>query len=245
MLSAREGLRDRWAPLVKAASSSWTHLGLGAAALILALLYALFLGKPGDGRLWPVPPGDAAVTVWVVDNGFHSNLVVETARLRSSAGATARAMAAVPAGPWTQVGWGDARFYVETGSGPRRALDGLRSLFAPRNASAVMLEPLSARPDRYWKTGVTPVRLSEEGFRRLVARVDRSFRTDGAGKVQLYARRDGARFFRSVETFSIMHLCNHWTAELLHEAGLPVRPVMDTVGAGLALDLKLSRAARR
>ena len=50
-------------------------------------------------------------------------------------------------------------------------------------------------------------------------------------------------FFRSVEPFSLIHLCNHWTAELLNAAGLPTTPVLDTIPAGLRLDLRMRAKA--
>ena len=35
---------------------------------------------------------------------------------------------------------------------------------------------------------------------------------------------DHARFFASRETFSILHLCNHWTAGVLNAGGVTIRP---------------------
>ena len=56
----------------------------------------------------------------------------------------------------------------------------------------------------------------------------------------LPVRRDpDEAFFASVERFSLVHLCNDWTAELLNAAGLPTTPVLDTLPAGLWLDLQL------
>ena len=60
---------------------------------------------------------------------------------------------------------------------------------------------------------------------------------------------DDARFFSSRETFWVGHLCNHWTAELLSAAGLPVRPlraatsgeVMRTAARAAKLDLRAVR----
>ena len=49
----------------------------------------------------------------------------------------------------------------------------------------------------------------------------------------------GEAFFKSSEGFSLAHLCNHWTAGLLVAAGLPMTPVLDTLPAGLRLDLRL------
>jgi hypothetical protein len=139
------------------------------------------------------------------------------------------------------VGWGDRRFYMESGVSPARALDGLRALFAPHNPAVIMLEPLQASPDRLWRTGVLRLTLSQAGFARLAERVDRSFRLE---RGQIFERTNGRpeRFYDSVETFSVLHLCNHWTGEALNAAGVPVRPVLDTWGSGLALDLRTGAA---
>jgi broad specificity phosphatase PhoE len=74
-----------------------------------------------------------------------------------------------------------------------------------------------------------------------MARVDRSFALgpDGAPQAQAVAHGPGEQFFASGEAFSGLHLCNHWAAETLNAAGLAVTPVLDTVPAGLVLDLKL------
>ncbi len=62
----------------------------------------------------------------------------------------------------------------------------------------------------------------------------------GGGPVMAPIRREpGEAFFASSESFSLIHLCNHWTADLLHAAGLPVTPVLDVLPVGLALDLDL------
>ena len=42
---------------------------------------------------------------------------------------------------------------------------------------------------------------------------------------------DDARFFASRETFSILHLCNHWTAGVLNAGGVSVRPVQSITSA--------------
>jgi len=61
----------------------------------------------------------------------------------------------------------------------------------------------------------------------------------GAPTMSPIHRDPGEAFFASRERFSLLHLCNHWTAELLNAAGLPVTPVLDTLPAGLGVDLRL------
>lgn len=214
----------------------WIAAGV-ACALLIAVVLALAVKHPGDPRLFPSTPGAAPVSVYLIGNGYHTSLVVPTARLLAHSGPSAQAAALASAhAPFTEIGWGDAKFYVETGLSPRRALDGLRAFFAPNNPSAVMLAPLRAAPDQLWSTGVVRLELSDAGFERMAASLDHSFALKG-GALQGFAAPDGW-FFKSVEHFSIVHLCNHWAAERLNAAGVPVRPVLDTLPAGLVFDLE-------
>ena len=83
--------------------------------------------------------------------------------------------------------------------------------------------------------------LSSAGLAALRARTDRAFALgpDGAPLFVPVPRDANEAFFKSGERFSAVHLCNHWTAELLNAAGLPTTPVVDTLPAGLALALRL------
>lgn len=46
------------------------------------------------------------------------------------------------------------------------------------------------------------------------------------------------RFFKSRENAWAFHVCNHWTAEPLNAAGVPVTPALDLSAAFLAADLR-------
>jgi hypothetical protein len=205
--------------------------------LAVCVLAALVWERPGDRRLFPAAPGAATVDVWIVDNGLHTDLVLPTAPLRGRSGPTATALAGLPPADWVAAGWGDWRFYRGTGLGPRRLVDGLRALFWPGNRSVVMLAPLPGAPEDVYVVRPIRLRLSQAGFERLAARLDRAF----AGETPRLAagpQPGTARFYEGRETFSILKVCNHWTADLLHAAGVPTRPVLSTVGAGLAWDLR-------
>lgn len=206
----------------------------------MALLLAVFgVQKRADPALWPPADGGERVTVYLVDNGYHSNLVFPRAPLAARGGPAATAIESLEAGDWISVGWGDERFYTETGFDFRRAMDGLRALFAPGNASVTMFEPMDRAPDRVWRTGVIKLEVSRAGFEAMARRIDASLRLkDGALLPGPRGENPHARFFKSSETFSILKLCNHWAAGVLNAGGLPVRPVMDTWGSGLAFDLR-------
>jgi uncharacterized protein (TIGR02117 family) len=210
-----------------------------AIALLLLVLLTLATAKGGDPALYP-PKAGQTQTIFLIDNGFHSDLALPRAAILAHGGPLARAAAAVGPAPWVMVGWGDARFYEATTPWQGRVLDGVRAAFGGR-PTVVHLQGVGERPNLAWRTGVHPIALSDAGLAALLARADRAFAVDadGAPIVVTVPRDPGEAFFRSGEGFSLVHLCNHWTAELLGAAGLPTTPVLDTLPAGLWLDLQL------
>lgn len=210
-----------------------------AILILLLLVFALATARPGDRALYPPKPGDAQV-VYLIDNGFHSDLSLPRAAILAHGGPLAVAAAKATPDDWIMIGWGDARFYEAASPWQDRLVDAGRAALGGR-PTTVHLEGVPTRPDLAWRTGVRRIPLSSAGLAALMARVDRSFVVDPTGApVPLPVTRDpDEAFFASREGFNAFHVCNHWTAELLAAAGLPTTPVLDTVPAGLALDLKL------
>lgn len=204
------------------------------------LLTTLATAREGDARLYP--PGGDAVTVYLVDNGFHTDLALPSQAL---AGHIAAAAARATAKPWILIGYGDRRFFIEQGPIAGRVADGLRSLFLPGNPSVLRFDGLAATPDHLYADGVTAVRVSPAGLKHMVAYIDASLAKDRAGAPIPVAAPSEAdsRFFAARPLFSLIHLCNHWTGELLNAAGMSTLPVLDTFPAGLKLDVKLHGGA--
>jgi uncharacterized protein (TIGR02117 family) len=212
---------------------------VAAAFLLLLLILTVATARPGDRRLYPPRPADAQV-VYLIDNGFHSDLALPRAAILAQGGPLAVAAARASPDAWIMVGWGDARFYEAASPWQDRLLDAARAALGGR-PTTVHLEGVPTRPDLAWRSGVRRIPLSGAGLAALMARVDRSFALDRSGApIFLPVQRvPDEAFFASREGFSAFHLCNHWTAELLAAAGLPTTPVIDTAPFGLALDLKL------
>jgi hypothetical protein len=199
--------------------------------LLLAGLLGLVLGlctwtRPADPSL-RLRPGETAVVGYVLDNGFHTDLALPRAALASGNDPLGEATRGLEAGDWVLVGWGDARFYVDQSPIHHRLADGARAFFRPGgNPSVLMLDPEQVHPERMFAAdGRRTIRFSPEGFRRLRARLNASL-DQSAATPRVAATRPGSdvRFFDSVETFSILHLCNHWSAEVLGAAGLASHP---------------------
>lgn len=219
------------------------------AALIGAVAALWTLTRPGDPTLYPAALDEAGVSVYLLDNGFHTDLAVPRAALMNGGGVLAEATAGLAPGDWVLVGWGDATFYVDQSPISGRLADGARAFFRPGNASVVMLDPVTADPaKRFRPEDRQALTLSAGGMAALRARVQASLATDAAGHPITAAARPGddARFFASRETFWFGRLCNHWTADLLSAAGLPIRPwrtltsgeVMRTAEQAAKLDLQ-------
>lgn len=205
--------------------------------LLLALTVAITI-RPGDPRLYPAKPGEPTVTVFLIDNGYHSDIALPGDALAKTRGVTAVAARKLTPNAWVLAGWGDARFYVERGWSVHRVLDAFRALFKPGNPSVVRLIGLRAAPDATWRSGVTKIVLSEAGFRRLVGRIDSAFAADRPEPAPA-PRQPDQLFFRSGATFNLTHICNEWTADALNAAGLGITPALDALPFGIKADLEL------
>lgn len=220
--------------------------------LVLAVLtgwIAALLTWTTPTRLHDEDP-TGAVTLLVLDNGFHTDLAVPRPALMQRGGPLAQAVADLAPGDWILIGWGDARFYVDQSPISARLPDGARAFFRPGNPSVLMLNPESGDPrTRYGAHERAALTLSRTDFDRMAARIEAALDlSSGAPRVAAARPGDDARFFASRETFSILHLCNHWTAAVLSAGGVSVRPVRSIASSEVMRSVraaKLDTAASR
>ncbi len=171
--------------------------------------------------LYPPRPGEAVRSVWVVNHGWHTGIVVR--RLD------------VPDGLWPQlrdftdsefveVGWGERDFYMAPAGTSGMAL---KAVLLP-SSSVLHVAGLSGPVERYFAAGeIVELRLSAPGFARLAAFVGDAYAKDEAGAVirlgpGQYPR---SRFYLSRETYHALKTCNTWTAKALRAAGCPITPL--------------------
>lgn len=223
--------------------------GLPILGLILAcgVLLILVTSRGGDARLYPAAVGAPRTPIYLIDNGFHSDIALPRQALAGDP-VLARAAAMTTAAPWVLVGWGDERFYTAQGVTLARARDAARALFGPREPAVVHIEGVADQPDMaFVDAHARMIEVSDQGLARMTARIDRSLaRGSDGGPVRLAAPVGvDEAFFLSGERFDWSHVCNHWTAEALNAAGLPVSLALDTLPAGLRLDLAIRSGVSR
>lgn len=176
---------------------------------------------------------EAGIAVRLLDNGFHTDVALPRRALEARGGPLAQAVRSLGPGDWVRVGWGDAKFYVDQSPIPDRLPDGARAFLRPGNPSVVMLDPETGDPGRSAEPArVAALTVSPTAFSRMAGRIEASLAlSDGAPRLAAARPGDDARFFASRETFSLVHLCNHWTAQVLAAGGVGVRPVRSVLSA--------------
>ena len=215
--------------------------GRGLAVLLLIFVAATTLtARSGDRTLFP-PKGEA-VAIDLVSHGYHSGLVLPlpvlaAAAQRDKLAALAGVAERFGAYASIEVGWGEAEFYRQVPTLDALSLPmALRALFRPGNASVLHVVGVSGEPRAKFEAAeIVRLPLSPAGLERLLARLEAAFvRNPTEAPVELGPGLYGpSLFYRARDAFSILNVCNHWTADLLDAAGVPTAP------HGLIWDLRL------
>jgi uncharacterized protein (TIGR02117 family) len=219
-----------------------------AAAILVFVWFTLFTARPGDAKLWPPAEGASASEIFLVSNGYHAGIVIPTARLAELArqeGEAALADIATRFGgyPFVEIGWGEEQFYAAVPTVAQLNLGlAIRALFNPGNSSVLHVVGVPDHPRKVFSSAdIVRLALSEKGLAELLNAIDTTFATSGeppSPQVLGKGLYGPSLFYRANRPFHIFNVCNHWVSDMLSAAGVPVTPVLDTVPAGLLLDLR-------
>jgi uncharacterized protein (TIGR02117 family) len=160
----------------------------------------------------------AGKTIHVTSNGWHSGIVIARADLPPGA---IPETADFPQARFFEFGWGDTVYYPA----PRKTF-GMTLGAAFPGPAVVHMIGMPVHPREMFPTvEVVALRLSDEGFRRLVEYLHATFRRGGAARVRpsaagLYPT---SLFYPATGSFHLFNTCNTWTARGLATAGLPIQ----------------------
>jgi uncharacterized protein (TIGR02117 family) len=180
-------------------------LGLTLSALVLAA--SICRAAPDDIR------------IRVTNNGWHSGIVVSRADL--APGAIPEA-ADFPQANDLQFGWGNAEYYPTPNPGWGLTL----RVALQRSPAVIHLAGLPGPAHEIFPTvEIVELRLTRDGFRRLLDYINASFDRRGESRASvsapgLYAF---SQFYPATGTFHMFNTCNSWTAGGIAAAGLPIQ----------------------
>jgi uncharacterized protein (TIGR02117 family) len=198
--------------------------GYGAACiagLVFAYLIAALAGTVWrtGGAEWG--EGGETRTVYVLSNGFHSDIVLPVSEAPDLPIASGDFDAGLSGARYLIVGWGSQTAYTSL-----LALSDLtpeiivKALMFDR--SVMHVQPWSGSIES--GEGVYPVALDDSQYRRLVAFISATFSTGGEARAELLdgiTQGYGDVFYRARPRFSMFYGCNAWTGEALRTAGVP------------------------
>lgn len=201
-------------------------------ALILTLFGCATASAPprGEGGDWR--------SFYVVNHGLHTGLVIARSDLLQVLPALAEAFRD---GDFVELGWGDEDFY----RAPQATLSlALRALFGS-TATVLHAVRIDGDPRRRFATSeVIEVRVTENGYRRLLAFVAKTFTHSAAGTLAalgpgLYGE---SRFYQAEGSYSLSYTCNTWVAEALAASRCPMSPATVITAGSVMSQLRRATA---
>lgn len=184
-------------------------------------------GKGGDWR-----------SFYVVNHGLHTGLVIARSDLLQVLPALAEAFSD---GDFVEFGWGDEDFY----RAPQATLSlALRALFG---STATVLHAVKIDGDprrRFAASEVIEVRVTEDGYQRLLAFVAGTFTHSATGTLVvlgpgLYGE---SRFYQAEGSYSLFYTCNTWVAEALAASSCPMSPTVVITARNVMSQLRRATA---
>lgn len=192
---------------------------------LIPLLAALLVAALSASAL----AAEACRTIHIVDHGYHTGLIVRAPAFDAVASLGTEGFSGAS---WLEFGWGDAAYYQAKDPPLSMAISALL------NSGGSALHIVGHRGDPtaiYAGKTILTLQVSASGHDRLVQRLRATVVRDDRGEAVPLSRfnPDGSRFYRATGDYSLAYTCNHWMADLLVEAGVPIDPS----GAALSSDL--------
>lgn len=165
---------------------------------------------------WAAPTGDA-VTVTVVDRGWHTDIALP---VEAVVGPLSSLTTIFPGARVLVFGFGDRAFFMEKGE----PLGGMVAALFP-GPGAILVTALRATPAEAFGAGnVVALRVPRRQVAAMTAFIQGALamRADGTAERLGDGPYPGSLFFASGEVYDAFDNCNSWTLAVLRAGGLPV-----------------------
>ena len=182
------------------------------------------------------PPSHGSATgtpIYVTSNGWHTELVVETATLSVRGWPVDDPLRSRR---YLEVGWGDRDAYPADRLTARLALE---AALASRGSTLRVSGFDEAIPDRFRGIEVVEIRLATSALQTLARFIEASHAVDHDGRpIRLDPVTAGSgTFYLARGRFHALNTCNSWTARALQAAGLPLWPALTFTAHQLMLQV--------
>ena len=187
------------------------------------MVLLVWVGLAG-GCTSPAPPPAAAVptgnaSIIVVASGWHSDIALPTDELGTPLADLERDF---PDAHFLVFGFGERAYLMARDGGSGEMLGALLP-----SESAIRMTALRAPPaEVFGAENLVTLHLSRQAVDRIAALIWQGMEKQADGTPRRLAGEPyaGSVLYAATETYDALHTCNSWTAQLLHEAGLPVDP---------------------
>ena len=154
---------------------------------------------------------------WIVDYGFHTEIVVPATQLD---GTLASFRTVFPAARTISFGFGKADFFTVRDPGLLDYAAG--TIPGPADIRVI---PLRDEPQNLYTTPIIRIALTPAEWSQLESFISASFARTPSGTPIPAAGDDGTggRFFVATSGYSLAYTCNTWTVDALHHSGLHVQ----------------------
>ncbi|MEQ8602939.1 MAG: DUF2459 domain-containing protein [Marivibrio sp.] len=192
----------------------------------LVLLLAGWLAACGAGQApAPPPPADAGPkdrTIWVVSNGWHTEIALDRVDLKASRAAPPE-IEDLPEARYLSFSWGDRAYFKERNQSLGAVIE---AAITPTPAVLHLVGLDGPPPEAYAHLAVYELSITEAGLERLVAAMSAAFTRDGEARAQPVAPGLMTRsfFYDARGEFHLFNTCNTWTARMLRTAGVDISP---------------------
>ena len=189
---------------------------LACALVATILLTTGCLTRAANSR--PPSADESATTLWIVDHGWHTSIVVRRADINR---ARWPELGDFSAATLVEVAWGDREFYMA-----RSPTSGLAIKAAVATSGSVLhiVGLTAAVTDSFAGSEVVAIRLSRRGLDALADFVQAEYQRDRDGApLRLGPSLYGSGWFYAGRSrYHLFNTCNTWVARALGAAGLPV-----------------------
>lgn len=190
-------------------------------------------GTPRAG--WRVGDRDGAYSVYVVDHGWHTGIIMPAKRLNSLLPALKMRFGDAD---FYEIGWGDKGFYQT------KDVTAMLSLQAFFNSSGAVMHVAAVRdPEKYFlKSQVTKLCMADAQLAGLEQFVMSSFARDANGLLipQMKGLYGNSQFFEGVGQYHLFNTCNHWSAKGLSSAGMDITPAFKLTSGSVMRAIEMS-----